>query len=154
MDEKGRNTRKRTRFITDNTDEDTKERQKDLEQDICVTTWNVNKSLAQYDFQRDMAQCQANVVMSQETQKWQEDGTAEELGWTLLKEGKTAIAVKKKNSNLLRYCCRNTRWILVVLGSILFLSMYLPHTRRGEANLGTSRRRRRWTRTCKRSGRS
>ena len=28
-----------------------------------------------------------------------------------------------------------SRWILVVLGSILFLSMYLPHTWRGEANL-------------------
>ena len=42
---------------------------------------------------------------------------------------------QKKNSNLLRYCCRNTRWIRVVLGSILFLSMYLPQTWGGEANL-------------------
>ena len=45
----------------------------------------------------DVAQCQANVVMFQETQNWQDDGTAEELVWTVLKEekdGKAAIAVK------------------------------------------------------------
>ena len=62
-----------------------------------MINWNVNKSSAQYDFLRDMAQCQANVVMFQETQNWQEDGTAEELGWTLLKEkreGKAATAVQ------------------------------------------------------------
>ena len=53
-----------------------------------MITWNVNKSSAQYDFLRDMAQCQTNVVMFEEAQNWQEDGTAEELGWTLLKERK------------------------------------------------------------------
>ena len=102
-----------------------------------MATWNVKKSSVQYVFLRDMAQCQANVVMFEETQNWQENDTADDLGWTLLKEEKSAIAVKKKNSNLLRCCCigRSTRWILVVLGSILFISMYLPHTWGGEANL-------------------
>ena len=64
---------KEDKITTDQTDEDTKERQKDLEQEICVITWNVNKSSAPYDFLRDMAQCQANVVMFQETQNWQMD---------------------------------------------------------------------------------
>ena len=79
-------------------------------------------------FLRGMAQCQANVVMFQKNQNWQE----ELLGWTLLKEkkeGKAAIAVKKKNSNFLTLSRRSTRLVLVVLGSILFLSMYLPHMR-------------------------
>ena len=67
------------KIITDKTDEDTKERRKDLEQEICVITWNVNTSSAQYDFLRDMAQCQADMVMFQETQNWQENGTAREL---------------------------------------------------------------------------
>ena len=40
---------------------------------MCVITWNVNKSSAQYDFLCDMAQCQANVVMFQETQNWQDE---------------------------------------------------------------------------------
>ena len=123
---------------TKKTDEDRNERVKDLEHEICVITWNVNKSSAQYDFVRDMVQCQANVVMFQETQNWQDDGTAEEMGWTLLKEkkeGKAAIAVKNNNMNLLRHSRRSTRWVLVVVESILFLSMYLPHTWGGEANL-------------------
>ena len=90
---------KENKIFTHKTDEDTKGRQKGLEKEICVITWNVHKSLAQYDFLRNMAQCQANVVMFQETQNWHEDGTAEELGWTLPKEGKTAIAVRKKNSS-------------------------------------------------------
>ena len=53
---------------------------------ICVITWNVNKSSAQYDFLCNMAQCQANVAIFQETQNWQPDGTAEELRWAVLKE--------------------------------------------------------------------
>ena len=82
IDGRGRQEhQKEDKIIPDKTDEDTKERQKDLEQETCVITWNVNKSSAQYDFLRDMAQCQANVVMFQETQNWREDGTAEELGW-------------------------------------------------------------------------
>ena len=44
-------------------DEDTKERRKDTEQEICVISWNVNKSTAQYD-----SLCHANVVMFQEIQ--------------------------------------------------------------------------------------
>ena len=77
------------------------------------------------------SQNQANVVMFQETQKWQNDGTAEKLGWTVLKEekdGKAAIAVKRRNPNLLTHSWKSTKWILVVLGGILFLSRYLPHT--------------------------
>ena len=103
-----------------------------------MITWNVNKSSAQYDFVRDMVQCQANVVMFQEIQNWQDDGTAEEMGWSLLKEkqeGKAAIAVRKKNMNLLRHSRRSTRWVLIVLESILSLSLYLPHTWGGETNL-------------------
>ena len=50
-------------------------------------------------------------------------------------DGKAAIAVKRRNLNLLRDSQKSTRWILVVLGRILFLSMYLPHTWRGEENV-------------------
>ena len=50
-------------------------------------------------------------------------------------EGKAAIAVKKKNMSLLRHSRRSTRWVLVVLESILFLSRYLAHTWCGETNL-------------------
>ena len=39
-----------------------------------------------------MAQCQANVVIFQETQNRQDAGTAEEFGWTLLKELKDGTA--------------------------------------------------------------
>ena len=61
--------KKEDKIITDMTDEDTKERQKDKKQEICVITWNVNKSSAQYDFfLRDVAQCQANVVMFQDSE--------------------------------------------------------------------------------------
>ena len=93
-----------------------------------MITCNVNKS---------SAQCQANVVIFQETQDRQDAGTAEELGWTLLKElkdGTAAIAVKRKNRNRLRHSRRSTRWVLVIPGSILFISMYLPHTWFGETN--------------------
>ena len=54
---------KKNMTIDEKTDEDAKERGKDLEHEICVTTWTVNKSSAQYDLLCDMAQCQANVVM-------------------------------------------------------------------------------------------
>ena len=37
--------------------------------------------------------------------------------------------------NLLRHAIVSTRWVLVVLGSILFLAMYLPNTLKGEAAL-------------------
>ena len=110
----------------------------DLDHEICVITWNVNKSSAQHDFLCDMAQGQANVLMFQETENWQPDGTAEELRWTLLKEqkkGKAAIAVRREDMSLLRHSRRSTRWILVVLRSILLLSMYLPHTLGGDLNL-------------------
>ena len=106
------------------TDEEKTERGKDIEHEICVVTRNVNKSSAQYDFSWDMAQNQAKVVMCQGTQNSQDDGTAEKLGWTVLIEendGKAAIAVKRRNLNLLRDSRKSTRWILVVLGGILFL---------------------------------
>ena len=67
-----------------------------------------------------------------------DDGSAEEMGWSLLKEkqvGRAAIAVRKKNVNLLRHALSSTRWVLIVLESILFLSLYLPHTWGGETNL-------------------
>ena len=50
-------------------------------------------------------------------------------------EGKTVIAVKKKNRSLLKHRRNSTRLVLIVLGRILFLSVYLPHTWGGEANL-------------------
>ena len=59
-------------------------------------TWNVNKYSAQYDFLRDMAQCQANVVMFQETQNWQQDGTAEDLGMDLAERRKDCNRSKKE----------------------------------------------------------
>ena len=71
-----------------------------------MITWNVNKSSAQYHFLSDVAQCQANEAMFQETQNWQPDGADGKLGWVLLKEkkdGKAAIAVKRRNMNLLRH---------------------------------------------------
>ena len=74
---------KENKIITDKTDEDTKE--KHLEQERCGIRWNFSTSSAQYDFLRYMAQRQFNVVMYQETQDWQADGTAEELGRTSLK---------------------------------------------------------------------
>ena len=104
----------------DKIDEEMIEREKEVEHEICVVTWNVNKSSAQNDFINDMAQFQANVVMFQETQNWPDDGTAEELGWTVPKEekdGKAAIAVKRRNLNLLRHSRKSTRWILVVLAN-------------------------------------
>ena len=125
------------KIMEEKTDDDEGKRGKDSDHEICVITWNVNQTSAQYDFLSD-AKCQANVVIFQETQNWRPDGTAEELGWTLLKEqieGKATIAVKRKNMSLLRHSCTSTRWVLVVLGSILFLSMYLPHTWSGELNL-------------------
>ena len=45
----------------------TKGRGRASEHEICVITWNVNKSSAHYDFLSNMAQCQANVVMGGET---------------------------------------------------------------------------------------
>ena len=65
---------------SEKTDEDQKQRGRDTDHDICLISSNVNKSFAQYDVLCDVAQCQANVVMLAETQNWQPDGTAEELG--------------------------------------------------------------------------
>ena len=98
MEEKCRRTDEEQES-TKETDEDKNERGKDLEHEICVITWNVSKSSAQHDLLRDMAQCQAHVVMFQKTLIWQDDGTGEEMRWTLLKdkkEGKAASAVKKQ----------------------------------------------------------
>ena len=134
---------KKNKITDEKTDDDEKNREKDVENETCVIAWNV-KSPAQYDFLCDMAQCQANVVMFQETPKRQPDGMAEGLGWALLKEqkkGTAAIAVRRQNMGLLRYSCTSKKWALVVLGSILLLSMYLLHTWRGELNLESTRRR-------------
>ena len=130
--------KKEDKTTEEKTDDEEGKRGKDWDHKICVITWNVNKSSAQYDFLSDMAQCQANVSMFQGTQNWLLNGTAEELGWTLLKEqkeGKAAIKVIRQNMSLLRNFRRSTRWVLVVLGSILFLSLFLPHTWSDEVNL-------------------
>ena len=120
-------------------DKDKEYADKDNEHEICVSSRNINKSSARYDFLRDVAQCQVNVAMFQETQQWHhEDRAAAEVGWSpfhLAKEGKTAIAVRKKNMNLLKLAGRSTRWVLIVLASILFPSLHLPHTWSGELNL-------------------
>ena len=103
---------KENKIIEEKTDDGEGKRGKDSDHEICVITWNVNKSSAQYDFLNDMAQCQANVAMFQETRNWQPDGTAEELGCTLLKEqkqGKAVIAVKRQNMGLLRLSCTSNR---------------------------------------------
>ena len=55
---------KENKITDEKADDDKKEREKDLEHEICVITWNVNKSSAQYDLL---------------THNWQADGTAEEL---------------------------------------------------------------------------
>ena len=65
---------------SEKTDVDQKQRGRDTDHDICVISWNVNKSFAQCDVLCDVAQCQANVPMFPETQNWQPDGTAGELG--------------------------------------------------------------------------
>ena len=83
--------------------------------EICVSSWNI-KSSARYDFLRDMAQCQVDPAMFQETQNWHnEGGAAAEVGWNLFhleKEGKMATAARKKNMNLLKHARRSTRWVL------------------------------------------
>ena len=97
---------KENKITDEKADDEKKEREKDLEHKICVITWNVNKSSAQYDLLPDKAHSQANVVMSQGT-----NGTAEELVWTMLKEnkeGKPAI-VKRNKMNFLRHSRRSTR---------------------------------------------
>ena len=123
----------------DNEGEDGKDGEDSIHE-ICVITWNV-----QCDFLSGVVQGQANVAMFQESQNWHPDGAAEELGRTLLqeqKEGKAAIAVKRQNMGLMRHVRHAKRWVLVVLESILFLSMYPPHTWSGEVNLEKSSTRR------------
>ena len=81
-----------------------------------------------------MAQCQCDVPIFQEIQKWQED----EVGWSFSQGenvGKAAIAVRRNNMSLWRHRRTSTRWVLIVLETILFLSLCLPHTWGGDANL-------------------
>ena len=69
--------------------------------------------------------------VSRDSKIWHEDGAAAEVGWSLFhleKEGKTAIVVRNKDMNFLKHARRSTRWVIFVLESILFLSLYLPHT--------------------------
>ena len=84
---------KQNKLITDKTDEDKKQGARNM----CDYMERKQNSSAQCV--GDMAQCHANVLMYQQSQNWLEDGTADELGWTLLKErkeGMAAIAVKMK----------------------------------------------------------
>ena len=41
----------------------------------------------------------------------------------------------ERNMNFMRYFCTSTRWVLAVLGSIFFFSLYLPHTCGGEQHV-------------------
>ena len=64
-------------------DKDKEYADKDNEHEICVSSRNTNKSSARYDFLRDVAQCQVDVAMFQETQQWHhEDRAAAEVGWS------------------------------------------------------------------------
>ena len=56
---------------------------KDINHEIRVSSWNINKSSARYDFLRDVAQLQVDVAMFQETQNWYEDGAVAVVGWSL-----------------------------------------------------------------------
>ena len=53
-----------------------------------MSSWNINKSSARYDFLRDLAQCQVDVAMFREALNWHEDGAAAEVGWSLFHLGK------------------------------------------------------------------
>ena len=72
---------------------DEEKREKEMEHEICVVTWNVNNSSAHYDFFCDMIQCQADVVMCQETQHWHDDGSAKEMGSR--KEGQQLLSERR-----------------------------------------------------------
>ena len=50
---------------TTKTDKDKEYGDKDIEHEICVSSWNINKSSARCDFLRDVAQCQVDVAMFQ-----------------------------------------------------------------------------------------
>ena len=78
------------------TDKDKEYADKDMEHEIRVSSWNINKSSERWDFLRDVAQCQVDVAMFQQTDNWHEDGVAAEVGWSFFqveKEGKAATAV-------------------------------------------------------------
>ena len=79
---------------TTKTDEDKDYGDKDDEHEICVISWNINRSSARYDFLRDVAQCQGDVAMFQETRKTGMK-MVRLVNW-MAPEGKTAIAVKKE----------------------------------------------------------
>ena len=94
---------------------------------------------AQYDFLFDMGSKsgQCNDVSGNTELA---DGTAEKWRWTVLveeKDGKAAIAVKRRNLNLLRDSRKSTRWILVVLGGILFPHDVLAAHLERRRNFGT-----------------
>ena len=87
-------------------------------------------SFARYDFLRDVAQCQVDVAMFEETQNWHEDGVAAEVGWSffqLEKEGKTVVAARKKNMYLLKHARRSTRWVLIAGKHLVSLVVLVLH---------------------------
>ena len=53
---------------TTKTDKDKEYADKFNERETSVSSWNINKSSALYDFLRGVAQCQVDVAMLQETQ--------------------------------------------------------------------------------------
>ena len=99
----------------------------------------MNKSSAQDDLLRDVAQLQANVGMLQETLNWKKDGVADRTGWPLFRgenAGKAMVAVKRKQLGLLRHARASLRWAMVVLRSMMFFSaLYLPNIWVGETAL-------------------
>ena len=65
----GETTEGRELRSTIKTDKDKEYADKDMEHEICVSSWNINKSSDRYDFLRDVAQCRVDVATFQETQK-------------------------------------------------------------------------------------
>ena len=114
--------------------------EKTIEQEIGVTTWNVNKSSAPYVFLLlhgwMSSQCSDISGDPKMATRWHGGRIGMDLAWRKGRmERQRLLWKKQENSNLLKYCRRSTRWILVVVGSILFLSMYLPHIWCVEENL-------------------
>ena len=68
---------------TMNTDKDREYADKVIEHEICASSGNTKKSSPRYDILCDVAQCQVDVAMFQETQNWHhEDAAAAEVGWS------------------------------------------------------------------------
>ena len=114
-------------------DKDKQNADKDMEHEICVSSWNIDWSSARYDFLREVAQCQVDVAMFQETvnlglktvRLLRSDGAYPQVE----KERKGGNCRKKEELRISSKHARSSaRWAIIVLESIFFLSLYLPHT--------------------------